>query len=57
MKPSRADKSRWNQREWLAVPSWSRNCLQSNQICEWKRKFNGRVRDRQGAKRGMGLTI
>jgi hypothetical protein len=57
MKPGRADKSRSNRREWLAVPSWSRNCLQSNQICGWKRKFNGRVRDHQGAKRGMGLTI
>jgi hypothetical protein len=27
------------------------------EIHEWKRKFNGRVREYQGAKRGEGLTI
>jgi len=27
------------------------------EIHEWKRKFNGRVREYQGAKRGGGLTI
>jgi hypothetical protein len=27
------------------------------EIHEWKRKFNGRVREYQGAKKGGGLTI
>jgi hypothetical protein len=27
------------------------------EIHEWKRRFNGRVREYQGAKRGKGLTI
>jgi hypothetical protein len=57
MKPSRADKSRWNQREWLAVPSGPGIVCDPTRFSNGSESSMGVVRAYQGTKRGRGLTI